>query len=206
MKLEVVLEVQNVFGGDGVTRTEQVQQTKVSRTRKTKQTRTDIGIPAGGSELQEQQIEIMDKEVQTFKRDEQGRPILRAGGVHGKLWGALKEAAQQLRVLGIEPFTTGYKSIVNMLNVTPVYIPVETNGSQIETQTLPQMLAGRGGTPAMITMKYDVVPKGVMKFQLSFPDQMQKPVELLVRQLENMGVFNKRRAVVKIASIKEVIN
>lgn len=204
MKLEVLLEVESVFGGDGIIRTEKVEEKKLSRTRKSKQTRSDIGVAAGGRELTEENVDIVDRDIQTFRRDSEGHPILRAGGVHGKLWGALREAAQQLRTLGVEPFTGGYKSIISMLNVTPIYIPIEMNGAKMEVQQLPQILAGVKST--MITMRFDVIPKGAMRFVISFPDPMRKSVEILIKQLENMGLFNKRRAVAKVISIKEVTN
>lgn len=202
-KLEVVLEVEQVYGGDGVTRMEKVEQTKLKRTQSRRQTRSDIGVAAGGEKLTEERVEETDKDVQTFRFDEKGRPTLRLGGVHGKLWGALKEAAQQLRVLGVEPFTGGYKSIVGMLNVTPIYVPIEMNGSKMETTLLPQILNMRGAS-TMITMRYDVVPKGTIRVFVTCPDQMKEPVEALVRHLENMALLNKRRATVKVLELKEV--
>jgi hypothetical protein len=201
-RLEVVLEVEQVYGGDGVTRMEKTTETKLRRTRKTKQTRSDIGVAAGGGDLTEERVEEVDKDVQTFRLDEKGCPLLRVGGVHGKIWGALKEAAQQLRVLGVEPFTGGYKSIVGMLNVLPIYAPIEMNGSKMETISLPQILNTRGAS-TMITMRYDVIPKGTLRIVVTCPDQMRKPVEALLRHLENMGLFNKRRGTAKIVSIKE---
>jgi hypothetical protein len=128
MKLEVVFEVEQVYGGDGVTRTEKREETKLNRTTTTVQTRSDIGVAAGGSKLSTKKVDEIEKEIQTFRLDDQKRPVLRFGGVHGKLWGALKEAAQQLRILDVEPFTSGYKSIVAMINITPVYAPIEVNG------------------------------------------------------------------------------
>ncbi len=202
MKLEVVLELKDVYGGDGFARSIIVKEKKLKRKRTNTQTRSDIGVAAGGSEIEEEEWEETEKPVHTFDRDAEGRPTLRVGGVHGKVWGALKEAAGQLRILHVEPFTKGYKGIVGMMNVTPIVASLEMNGSEIAVRQLPQILNGMGNK--MIFDRYDVIPEARLKVFISFPDQLKTPVERMARHLENMGLFNKRRTIAKVASMKPV--
>lgn len=197
MKPTIHGELRDIYGGDGITRTVKVKQEKLKRTRKNSQVRADIGVSVSDDEIEETHTEVRDNKIKTFRIDN-NKPVLRIGGPHGKIWGALKDCASQLRLLGVKPFTSGYKSFMNMISVQPVWATLELNGSKIETTTLPQKLP----TGGMIFEQYDVIPKCNIIFELEFPDAYEETATLLLDRLQKTAFLNKRRASLKITKIE----
>jgi hypothetical protein len=195
MKTELVLELRDVYGGDGETRMEKQTEVKLKRTKTRTETRADIGLQVSGDETEEQNVEEVEKDIQTF-RYENDVPIMRLGGSHGKLFGALKDSAKSLRMQGIAPFKSGYYGILNSITISPIWTPLEMNGSKMRVEELPQILAGAKRT--MIVQKFDVVPECKVKMTLTYPDGMHDAVEKMIKGLENISMFNKRRATCRV--------
>jgi len=201
-KKELVLELLDVYGGDGENRTETIHETKLKRTKKKKETRADIGIQVSGRETEEENVEEVETEIHSFPKNPDGEFIMRLGGTHGKLYGALKEIAASYRLQGVKPFTSGYRAILNSINIMPVWVKLETNGAETRVEELPQILAGISKT--MIIQKFDCIPKCQVRMILTYPNMMQDAVEMLVKGLENISMLNKRRATCKIISMKNI--
>jgi len=199
MIISIEAELYDVYGGDGIIRYEEIEKEKLRRTTMKKETRTDVGVSVADDETQETQTEILTKEIKTFKIIN-GKPALRGGGVHGKFWGALKESAAQLRLLGVKPFTSGYKFLMNMISVHPVWMPLETESAKIETVTLPQKLPGG----KMIFERYDIIPRCKVKFNIEFPNEYEMAIKSMLVRFQKISLLNKRRATIKIISINRV--
>lgn len=199
--MELELELRDVYGGDGEKRHEIEEVTKLKRTKKRKEIRADIGLQVSGNEIEEEAVEKIERDINTFRRDTDGTPIMRLGGAHGKLYGALKDSAAALKLMGVSPFTKGYKTLLNSIAIFPVWIKLEMDSNK-KTQVvdLPQILASFKKT--MIIQRFDVIPRCKAKLTLSFPDVMQDDVEKMVRGLENISMLNKRRATCKILTMK----
>lgn len=189
--------VRDIFGGDGNVRFIEVEQQKLTRTRSTKRTRSDIGITQE-SALGEVVSEKMNKEVYTF-RFEGDTPVLRLGGSHGKFWGALKEAKA---VLYSAVGDTGFraKALLAPVQVLPVWVPLEVL-EPMKVETLPQIL-NTGGGNTMITQMFDVIPKARFTLTLVYPEALDHKIAVLLDHLRTMSMFNKRRATV--VEIKEL--
>lgn len=185
------LTLNDVYGGDGEIRYIDVEEPRLTRTRTTKKTRRDIGISveSGMDEVVTQKVK---REVHTF-RYINGKPVLRLGGAHGKLWGALREARGVLYAMG----RPQYKSmrLLDTIQVQPVWAELEPL-AEIQVEKLPQILNTFGRT-SMIVQLYDVIPSCKAQIELVFPDELKGIVEGLVVQLKNMGIFNKRRATIQ---------
>ena len=203
MKIGIELELIDVYGGDGEVRMVREQETKLKRTKKKTEMRADIGLPVSDSETEEQSIQEVEREIQTFRRDEDGCPIMRLGGAHGKIYGALKSSASALRISGVSPFKSGYLTILNSLIISPVWARLEMEkGTEVQVQRLPQVLSGVKRT--MIVQKFDSIPKCRAELMLTFPDAMDDAVEKMVRGLENVSMLNKRRATAKVVRYEQV--
>jgi len=201
MKLKVDMELKDVYGGDGNVRYEPKEKVTLSRTRSKKTVRESVGIvieAKSEEELKEKKLEP----INTFRLEEKSDiPLLRLGGSHGKLWGALKASAKQLYQLGDTDFKKAYKAVVDMIQVSPVWIPLETE-DQFVVEGIPQVLKGAGSS--MIVQYFDVVPSTRVVVELTFPDDLEPKVRRLLEQLEMGSHFNKRRATIKIKNIKEI--
>ncbi len=197
MKLKVELELQDVFGGDGFVRTEATTKTTLRRQKKEKATRQSIGVEVTDG-VDQELSETRQEPINTFRFDEQGRPTLRLGGAHGKLWGAMKGCAKQLKELGDADFAR-YNTLMDMILVSPAWAILNTNGENIRCDALPQQMAGM--SRSMIIQRFDVVPKATTAVELIFPDQVHRKVEKLIRQLEVGTHLNKRRSLLKILSV-----
>lgn len=200
MKLELELELTDVYGGDGNVRMIEVQETKVSRTKSSQRTKKEIGVPVE-SAVDEVKSEKSSRKVETFRMDEEGRPTLRIGGVHGKLWGALKDASEQLSAIGDPAFDSmaSARRILNTVFVTPVIVPLEVEGG-MRTETMAQGLNGGYGK-GMIFPIFDVIPKAKATVTVEFPDSVEAKVRKLLERTQGMGLFNKRRTTLKIVSV-----
>jgi hypothetical protein len=177
------------------------QEVKLRRTKTKTEKRSDIGLSVRGDETEEENLEEVEKDIQTFRRDDKNIPMMRLGGSHGKIYGALKDSAKTLRMLGVSPFKNGYYGILNNIVITPVWVSLEINGKEMHVEELPQILASVKKT--MIIQKFDVIPECKAKMTLSYPDVMHDAVEKMVRGLENLAMLNKRRATCKILSMTD---
>jgi hypothetical protein len=195
MKLKLRLELSDVYGGDGFTRFEQVEELRLSRSRRKVQVRTDVGVPIT-AELAERRTEIVDREVQTFKRGPDGEYYLRLGGAHGKLWGALKESAEILK--DIDGTFKSYSEITRLMRsvrVLPVWARLEDpDGIRLEKE--PQILSG--SKSSMINIYFDVISRAVCHVELTFPDPIEPKVRKMLKQLESINCLNRRRATIRI--------
>lgn len=201
MKQKLELEIENVFGGDGITRQEIEEKVLLERSQKSVRTRVDIGVPVD-SIMKEKKTEEKVIEIQTFRLDEDGTPMLRLGGPHGKLWGALKKLGKSAK--DFEALFNSYVEVdrlMDCVNVAPIWVRLE-NTNRIEIETLPQLLSGRQNT--MITINYDVIPKCNATVVLSYPDTYKKKIKRLLELLPNTATLNKRRATIKVTSSKQV--
>jgi len=195
MEMNLKMQINDVYGGDGITRPYQVEAVKLSRSQKHTRTRTDIGVPIE-SETSEEQTELKDAVCQTFKHDEDGTPILRIGGVHGKLWGTLKDCAKILKdSKGTFKSYAEIERFMLSVNITPVYARLE-NVKGMRLDALPQILQGRRSS--MITQYFDVIESCTVNIGLSFPDQSLPRIKEMLKQLEQTPCLNKRRSTIKI--------
>lgn len=210
MEVNVELELTDVFGGDGAIRFVADEKQKLTRTKKTTQTKKSVGV-AVSDELAEAVSETKQENIATFYTENgailgtaaatDSRPVLRLGGSHGKLWGALKSAAQRLRAQGNKNFTA-YYAIIEGVRISPVNVPLEIPADgRVEVRQLSQeLMGGRGG---MIFPKSDVVSKCTVHVSLSFPDEFNDKVKMLMAEVcRSGGVFNKRRTQVVVKSVE----
>lgn len=199
MRWRVSLGLENVYGGDGEVRFEPVEKVTLNRIRTKTMVRDSIGVAVKlgtEEELRERRIEP----ISTFRLDEHGTPLMRLGGAHGKLWGALKSSAKQLYELGDEDFKRAYKSLVDMVSVSPAWVPLDTD-EDFRLEGIPQVLKGRSG--GMIVKHFDVIPKASAKVLLSFPDPLERKVRKLLDQLQLGSHLNKRRATITVEGIEQ---
>jgi hypothetical protein len=195
--LNLHLELSDIYGGDGFTRVEQVEELKLSRSRRKVQVRTDVSIPFT-DELAERRTEVVDRGVNTFKRGEDGAYYLRLGGSHGKLWGAMKESAEILKdVDGTFKSFSEISRLMRSVRILPVWVELK-NPEGIRLEKEPQILAG--SRSSMITLYFDVISKAACSVELIFPDAFEPRMKKMLSQLESLNVFNRRRATVRVES------
>jgi len=203
MKVEVRLELEEVYGGDSITRPIKTQSTKFNKVTKDTRVKESVGVKVDDS-LSKQRTEEKDDIVHTFKGLENGvngtRPSLRLGGPYGKFWGALRSAGQRLASIGDPDFKSiaAADRLIFNVGVSPVWVELD---GQIVSRRLPQKLRGFGG---MIFQNYDVVEKCEVVVFLEYPDAVDKYVKRLLDAIQYGGHFNKRRTMVKVASVKEL--
>ena len=198
MKWRLRLELEQVYGGDGHVRYEPIEKVTLSRTRTRTKVRDSIGVAVQvgtEEEVKERRLEP----IATFRFDEDGAPLLRLGGAHGKLWGAIKSSARQLYELGDEQFKRAYKTAVNMILVSPVWVRLDTT-EDFAVEGIPQVLKGAGG--GMIVQHFDVIPSARAEVFLTFPDLLEVKVRKLLDQLQLGSHLNKRRATIRIEGFK----
>lgn len=200
MKWRLQLELEEVYGGDGHIRYEPREKVTLSRTRTRTKVRDSVGVAVQvgtEEEVKEKRLEP----IATFRFDEDGAPMLRLGGAHGKFWGALKASARQLYELGDDEFKRAYKTAVNMILVSPVWARLSTD-LDFAVEGIPQVLKGRAG--GMIIQHFDVIPKAKAEVILSFPDALEGKVRKLLDQLQVGAHLNKRRATIKIEGVEPI--
>jgi len=198
MKWRIDLELEDVYGGDGHLRYEPKERVTLNRTRTKRMVRDSIGVAVQigtEEELREKRLEP----IATF-RLEGDTPVIRLGGSHGKLWGALKAAAKQLYDLGDEDFRKSYKAVADMVTVGPSWVPLDMDG-EMRLEGIPQVMKGAGG--GMIVQYFDVIPKAKASVTLSFPDILAPRVRKLLDHLATGTHLNKRRAAIRILEIRE---
>lgn len=199
MKWEVELELEDVFGGDGEVRYEPREQVRLGRTRTKTVVKESTGISV--DYVTEEKIKQEKLEpINTFRFDEDGNPTLRLGGAHGKFWGALKAAARQLYNLADEDFKRSYKAVMDMIMVSPVWVPLVTDGD-LRVEGIPQVLKGGAG---MVVQHFDVVPRAEVTLTLTFPKAIKGKVKKLLELVEMSSHFNKRRTTVRVKGTKSL--
>lgn len=189
MKKSLEITFKDVYGGDGNIRYEDRETPKLERTKTTTRKKSDIGI-AVESSMDEVTTEMKKTEVHTF-RYENGNPVLRLGGTHGKLWGALEEGRKTLYMLGDSAFRS--RGLVRSIQVLPVWATL-TPLEELKTDVVPQILNTPGRS--MVFIVFDVVPRCKVNIELLYPDSLETLVEKLLDQIQTMGLLNKRRATI----------
>lgn len=192
MKLELELELTDVYGGDGEIRYEPKEKATTQRTRTVTTVRQSIGVPITDSTKRESK-EARLEPINTFRFTD-GKPMLRLGGPHGKLWGSLKGCAKQFYDLGDPDFAKSYKAIIDMIQVTPVWVPLAVDG-EVRVDGIPQILKGGAG---MVIQYYDVLPTARCKTTLTFPDVVTPKVRKLLAHLQVAPHLNKRRSMIRV--------
>lgn len=200
MKLSVQLELQDVYGGDGELRIEAMTKTTLKRRKSERAVRQSIGVEVTDG-VEQELSETKQEPINTFRLDEKGRPMLRLGGAHGKLWGAMKSCAKQLKELGNADFNR-YSTLMDMILISPAWVIFDTDGKNLHCDAIPQQMAGM--SRSMIVQRFDVIPKATVTVELIFPREIRKKVDRLIRQLEIGTHLNKRRSIIKILGITEV--
>lgn len=200
MNWRLRMELEEVYGGDGQVRYEPREKVTLSRTRTKTMVKDSLGIAVQlgtEEEIKEKKLEP----IATFRFDDDGAPMLRLGGAHGKLWGALKASARQLYNLGDEDFKRAYKAAMEMIIVNPTWVHLEAD-DEFTVEGIPQILKGSGG--GMIIQRFDVIPRARAEVDLSFPDALETKVRKLFEQLELGSHLNKRRARIRIEGIEPI--
>ena len=194
-KLELKLE--NVYGGDGFERPHEVEEIKLKRSKSTITIRQDVGVPIERMK-EEEKIEKKQVVVHTFRRDQDGIPMLRLGGAHGKLWGAMQEAGFLLYEIGQVPSKASIRRTMQSVQISPQWVRLEgfdvENG--IEMDILPQILAGPGN--AMISQYFDMIPECECEVTLRYPEELEKVILKLLDRVQTMNTLNKRRGTITI--------
>jgi hypothetical protein len=185
----------DVYGGDGYTRPLEREQKTLARTKTSTKTRDDIGV-AVSSKMEEEIKSKKEEQIHTFKYTD-GVPVLRLGGSHGKLWGALREIRSNLYMLGDKRFTS--RTLMSMIQIAPVWVPLEVLES-IQVQELPQILNTKGKN-SMVPIFFDVIPRAKCEFSVSYPDALSEHLSILMSKLPDISLLNKRRATIE--SLKE---
>ena len=201
MKWGVEMLLENIYGGDGEVRYESKEMVKLSRVRTHTTLKDSIGVRVPFTteeEIREKKLEA----IATFRLAEDGTPMLRLGGAHGKLWGALKSCARQLYQLGDEEFRRTYKIVMDMITVRPSWVRLETEG-ELSVEGVPQVLKGPSG--GMIVQNFDVIPTARATVQLSFPRSLEPKVEKLLEHLERGTHLNKRRTMITVKEVKRAL-
>lgn len=201
METKINLEICNLYGGDGIIRYIDVEETKLIRTKKKTITKADIGIPVDRA-TDEVTKELVKKEVQTFAME--GKyPLMRLGGIHGKFWGHMKASGKMLADLGDDeefPSKAFIDRMMMTINITPVNVAIK-KFEKIQTAEIPQITAGI--SKAMMIQKFDYIPKCVVELTLVYPDIYHSKVLKILKHAETTAGLNKRRATMKILN-KEI--
>lgn len=195
MELNLKLEIENLYGGDGNIRYINEEKTKLIRTKKKILTRKDIGIPVDRA-TDEIQSETVKAEVQTFAME--GKyPIMRLGGVHGKFWGHIRASGKMLADLKDEEFPSKafIDRIMMAVNITPVNVVIK-DFDEIKIAEIPQITQGMNR--AMIIQKFDYIPKCTVELTLVYPDVYHSKVLKILKHAETTAGLNKRRSTMKI--------
>ncbi|RKZ28642.1 hypothetical protein DRQ26_00715 [bacterium] len=196
MRIDLKLQLENVFGGDGFLRPHEIEELKLARSKQRIVIREDIGIPVTSSS-KERKVEKREVEVNTFRRDDQGNYYLKLGGSHGKLWGAMKEAGYLLYQAGRLKSKSMTDRVLKAVQVLPDWVMLE-NVESVKVETIPQVLNTMGNS--MVQLYFDVITKCEAKITLVFPDQFKDLIFEYLRYIQTMNCLNKRRGRITILS------
>jgi hypothetical protein len=203
VRIELQLRLRNVFGGDGFTRPHEVEEVKLARTKRGTKTRKDIGVPVE-EEMVEERRERRKVEVHTFKREGEDY-LYKLGGSHGKIWGAMKEAAEILAMSGSKSFKdmsfAEIQRLMRSIRIDPTYVKLE-GVKHVSVESLPQVLAGKRGR--MISQYFDVIDECTARIVLTYPEVFEEQVNDMLKQIQQMNCLNKRRGTIEIIERKEL--
>jgi len=195
----LTLNLTDIYGGDGFERPHTVQEVALEESKTTITVRKDLGVPVE-KEHERKQINEKEVAVRTFKRDDDGTPMYRLGGAHGKLWGAMKEAAESMYDTGeIELSLTAIEErFMPAVQIQPQWVPLEMpEGAEIELDVLPQILNTRGSS--MVEHYFDVIPEATAEVDVRYPEPYEPVVENCLQRMESLSFGNKRRGTLEIA-------
>lgn len=221
MKSKLEIEMNDVYGGDGFYRTQKMEKLTFSRKKKKTTTKEDIGVSVD-RDISEQNTEIVDEKINTFRLVD-GEPVLRLGGSHGKLWGAMRATGRQLADLGEIQSKSFVDRLMNMVQIIPVYtkicdgnflkkigrsgdiIKIESIGGSNENHRVESIFTKMGGFGnSAIPVYHDVIEKSNVEMILNYPKQIKDIVNKMVYGLENGTHMNKMRTSIKILDFTEV--
>lgn len=199
-KKELKLKLEDIYGGDGFERADEQKEVKLDRSKQKITVREDLGIPVK-KEKTEKKVETKEISVRTFKRDDDGTPMYRIGGNHGKLWGALKEAGESLYQMGKQESKVMTERILKTVKIKPQWVRLEMDGTEMETDTLPQILNTAGNS--MVEQHFDVIPECTAEVTITYPDNFEQKVEEYLELVQTMGFGNKRRGSLKVVEMND---
>jgi hypothetical protein len=191
---ELKLEMTNVFGGDGFMYLDEIEEVKLKRSKK-RTIRRDIGIPQDKM-FDEENKEVRQIEVNTFKKDEKGNHLLRLGGSHGKLWGTLKAAGHILCETEGTPSKAAINRIMETVMVEPDWVKLDLDGSEIKREGLAQVLNTIG--KSQVVHFFDVIPKCKCVVTIKYPSAFEKTINKQLDYMQSLNTLNKRRARIRI--------
>lgn len=191
------MKLENVFGGDGFTYIDQIEEIKLNRSKKRVTIRQDIGIPIETIK-EERKSELIDIEVNTFKRDDKGNPMLRLGGSHGKLWGALRNAGYMMYQVGEMKSKAETDRILQMIKFEPEWATLNANGLEMKREMLPQVLNTIGSS--QVIMQYDTIPLCTTEITIKYPSLFKEKIDKMLEYLQTMNCLNKRRSTITITN------
>lgn len=200
IRRELDLHLTDIYGGDGFERPETVKEVTLEESKTTITVRKDVGVPVE-KERERKQVKEKEISVKTFKRDEDGTPLYRLGGTHGKLWGAMKEAGVLMYQMGEQQNKVTTERIMKAVQIQPQWVRLEMpEGVEMTQDTLPQELEGRSN--AMIEHHYDVVPEATATVTLTHPEAFSDKVEKYLEHTQTINFGNKRRGALEIVNEK----
>ena len=197
-EIDVKLNMENVYGGDGFTYIDTIDEVSLNQSKKTVTVRRDIGIPIS-TVKEKRETKKTEVAVNTFKRDEKGKPLLRLGGTHGKFWGAMKRAGMKMYDYG-EIKKIDVIRIMDSVLIEPEWVELELNGCKIQREQMPQILNTRSYETTQVIMHYDFIPRCSATFTMKYPKLYEKQIVQMLDLLQTTTHFNKRRTKVTIVS------
>lgn len=194
MEKEIKLKLENVYGGDGVARPMVVEEVKLKRSKVRVTVRQDIGMPVE-SMKKERKTETKEIAVNTFKRNKDNKPMLRLGGSHGKLWGAMKSAGEILYQIGEMQSKAMVGRILRAVQISPEWVTLE-NGKELKTEIIPQLMNTPG--QSQVQQYFDVIPECDCIVNIKYPDALDEQVTKLLQYTQSINSLNKRRGKITI--------
>jgi len=196
MEKEIKLKLRNVYGGDGITRSDKVEEIKLARSKVKVTIRQDMGIPID-STLKERKTETREIAINTFRRNDDGDPMLRLGGSHGKLWGSMKSAGEILYEIGTFKSKAMVGRILKAVQISPEWVTLKNDG-KMKTEILPQLMNAPG--QSQVQLYYDVIPECECTVNIRCPDALDTNVTKMLEYVQSMNCLNKRRGRITILS------
>lgn len=201
-KFRIDLRLETLYGGDGFERPHTVEEVKLERSKKTVKVRKDLGVPVE-KEVDETQIEEKEVSVRTFRRDADGNPMYRLGGVHGKVWGLLKEVGYDWYQRGKQQNKVTTDRVMKSVKIEPAWVSLDVpDDAEMELDILPQMLEGRSSS--MIEMYFDVVPEARATIEMTCPEEYSDKVLGYLQDAQTFSFGNKRRGTLTVEEIEDV--
>lgn len=195
----LTLELTDIYGGDGIERPETFEEIVMEEQEKTITVRKELGVPIE-REHETRKVREREESVRTFKRNDDGQPMYRLGGTHGKLWGVMKEAAESMYDTGeIELSLTAIRErFMPSVQVRPQWCVLEMpEDVEMELDVLPQMLEGRGNR--MVEFYFDVIPEATTEVTVRHPETYDPVVDKIIVRSQVMSFGNKRRGTLTVA-------